>query len=169
MNTPEWIIDELNRFLLIEPNNPLPKHEPFEMVENFEELTANLNDDELLLVPIIVAGIGRRTKENPVTGKEIVQGITQNQGRFGFSSKFKFTETRLRKIVNYIRVNHILCIIATSQGYFSTNDPEVIASNIRSLEDRAEAIRSAADGLRWFLPDGPGSGRPNQATQTTLF
>jgi len=57
-------------------------------------------------------------------------------------------------MINYLRVKSVLCVIATSEGYFTTDDPAIIEKNIRSLEERAGAIVAAADGLKRFLVPG---------------
>lgn len=159
-NTPEWIIDELNKSLgrkkpvrnKIDQVTIAPDCKTdFTMIENFEEITEPLTKDDETLVPVIIRGISLRSKSNPVKGSDIIARLNADRTKYGFKSKF--TEARLRKIINHIRVNGLLPVMATSKGYFTTEDPEEIRSNIRSLEDRARGILAAADGLRKFLPE----------------
>lgn len=65
--------------------------------------------------------------------------------------KIKLTGPRLRKLVNYIRSNGLLPLIATSQGYFTTDCKETIAEQIKSLQERANSIKNCAIGLENFL------------------
>lgn len=124
------------------------------MIETFEDITAPLSEDELRVLPFIVAGLERRTSSNPVTSKEIVEAINRNLEKYQVDKRFKMNGARLRKMVNYLRVKSVLCVIATSEGYFTTDDPVIIEKNIRSLEERAGAIVAAAEGLKRFLIPG---------------
>jgi hypothetical protein len=65
--------------------------------------------------------------------------------------KIKLTEPRLRKIVNYIRTNSLLPLIATSSGYYVSNDRMEIINQIESLEQRANSIARCALGLKNFI------------------
>jgi hypothetical protein len=58
---------------------------------------------------------------------------------------------RLRKMVNYIRTNGIIPLIATSHGYFTTDCKETISEQIKSLQERANSIERCAAGLKKFL------------------
>jgi hypothetical protein len=126
------------------------------MIENFEDITSPLSEDELRILPYIVAGLERRTSNNPVTSKEIVDSMNRNLAKYQYNvdKRFRMTGARLRKMINYLRVKSVLCVIATSEGYFTTDDPAIIEKNIRSLEERAGAIVAAADGLKRFLVPG---------------
>lgn len=124
------------------------------MIETFEDITSPLSEDELRVLPYIVAGLERRKNTNPVTSKEIVEAINGNLEKYQVDRRFRMTGARLRKMINYLRVNSVLCVIATSDGYFTTDDPTTIEKNVRSLEERAGAIIAAADGLKRFLVPG---------------
>lgn len=128
------------------------------MVENFEDITAPLTEDEYKVLPFIVAGLERRTRDNPVKSKEIEDAVNARLSTYGVGPKFKLSGARLRKVVNHIRQAGIIPVIATSSGYYTTQDPEDIKSNIRSLEDRAAAILAAAQGLKNFLPGQDNNG-----------
>ena len=65
--------------------------------------------------------------------------------------KIKINGPRLRKFVNHIRTNSILPLIATSKGYFVTDDKEIILTQIVSLMQRANSIEGCAQGLKEFL------------------
>lgn len=176
MNTPDWIIAELNKSL-VKPKKSQANVEKVTvspdfittvtMIENFEEITEPLTVDDEKLVPVIITGLKLRSKLNPIKGGDIV--VRLNADRLKYGVKSKITEARFRKIINHIRLNGLLAVIATSKGYYTTEDPEEIRSNIRSLEDRANAILGAADGLRKFLPEHKNEIRVTQSVALKLF
>ena len=65
--------------------------------------------------------------------------------------KIRLTQPRLRKLVNYIRSNSLIPLIATSQGYFTTDCKQTIQEQIKSLQERANSIERCAQGLKKFL------------------
>ena len=119
------------------------------MITNFEYLTREMTDEEKKLVPILIKGFSTKTKDNPIKAPEIVQSINGKRETLGL--KLNFSEVRLRKIVNFIRAEGILPLIATSNGYYCSKDKEEIKNQIESLTQRAEAIMSSANGLNKFL------------------
>lgn len=107
------------------------------MITNFEELTKELNpkEKELLtgLISILQLHIDKPIK-SPFIERELgISGV------------------RVRKLINYTRVHHILPLIGTSQGYFLSWDVEQIEKQIKSLHERANSIDDCAYGLDWFL------------------
>lgn len=114
------------------------------MIEGFERETAPLTDDEMRLLPIIIAGLKTKVgKEMAIHGATICEKVSE---KFG-----KLTEPRLRKIVNHIRTNGMLPVIATSKGYYISHDRDEINAQIQSLEQRRESINQAIQGLaRWI-------------------
>jgi hypothetical protein len=114
------------------------------MVTNFENITYKLTNDELKMAKVIAANLAVKTKENPVKADAIIKGMN-NAG-------YKLTEARLRKIVNLLRSDGVLPIIATSKGYYVSRDKTEIIKQIKSMAERADAILNAAKGLeRWTL------------------
>jgi hypothetical protein len=61
------------------------------------------------------------------------------------------TGVRLRKMVNYIRSNSLIPLIATSHGYFTSDCKQTIQEQIKSLQERANSIERCAQGLKKFL------------------
>lgn len=120
------------------------------MVENFEEITKTLTPDEEMMLPVIMRGLKAHSYADPIKGPDIVIAVNSQKQKYGF--RLNLNEARLRKIVNHIRVNALLPVMATSSGYYVSDDPETIESQVRSLVDRAEGIRAAARGLATFLP-----------------
>lgn len=119
------------------------------MITNFEEITADLTAEEMKLIDILVSGFKNRTKENPIKEPEICKAINSNLSKYGIRTKL--TGARLRKLVNVIRSSGKCPVIATSKGYYSSNDREEIERQIRSMRERASAISSAADGMEIYL------------------
>ena len=119
------------------------------MITNFEFLTREMTEEEKKLVPILIKGFSTKTKDNPIKAPEIVQAINGKRETLGLKSNF--SEVRLRKIVNFIRAEGILPLIATSNGYYCSNDKEEIKNQIESLTQRADAIMSSANGLNKFI------------------
>jgi hypothetical protein len=54
-------------------------------------------------------------------------------------------------MVNYIRTNSIIPLIATSNGYFTSNCKETIQDQVKSLQERASSIMRCAEGMKKFL------------------
>jgi hypothetical protein len=119
------------------------------MLTNFESITEELTEEEKKLVPVLIKGFSTKGKENPITGKEVVKAINVYKKVYGL--KRDFTEPRLRKICNFIRVKGILPLIATSNGYYISYDREEIRAQIDSLNERAMAIQASAEGLKKFI------------------
>ena len=117
------------------------------MIENFEYITIELTDDEKKLIQPMIAGFKKRTVENPIKAPDIVKAINISFYETGVINK-KFSEVKLRKIVNYIRSYSLLPLIATSKGYYTSYNAEDIESQIRSLGQRVSSIQSCMNGLK---------------------
>jgi hypothetical protein len=119
------------------------------MVTNFETITADLNDEELVILPVIIKAFSKYTKDNPIKAPQIIASVNSNSEKFGL--KKKFSEPKLRRLCNYIRTQSLLPLIATSSGYFVDYDKQIIQSQIKSLNERASSIHGTATGLSKFL------------------
>ena len=104
-----------------------------------------LSKEDEKLIPIIIKILSKTSKNHTIYGKEIVKGIVDRKSKLEIKS---FSEIRLRKIVNYLRVYQILPVITNKDGYFVSYDKEDIIEMCVSLDSRAESIKAAADGLR---------------------
>lgn len=117
------------------------------MITNFEEITAELNEQEKELVLILIKGFKAHTgPSSAILSPEIVRKINEQK----LTSK-KVTGVRIRKMCNYIRTKGILPLIATSKGYYISSDKQEILRQIKSLNERANSIRNCAVGLEIFL------------------
>lgn len=119
------------------------------MITNFEEYTHELTEEEAKLVPLLVNGFKTKSKSNPIKASDIVSAVNSKLSVYGL--KKKFSEPRLRKIVNLIRSNGILPLMGTSKGYYVSYDKDEIKGQIESLTQRADAIMTSASGLKKFI------------------
>ena len=88
----------------------------------------------------------KRTKENPVFASDIVEGVNRV-----YKLKNKFSQVRLRKIINYYRTESILPVISTSKGYFVSYDEQDINDMMQSLCQRGNSIIQCSFGLGKIL------------------
>lgn len=119
------------------------------MIRNFEDYTNELNHEELRLVPLVINGFKKYNIESPIKSAEVVSKLNKYLAENDW--KIKMSGVRLRKIVNHIRSNSLLPLMASSKGYYVSNDAEHIKEQIVSLEQRASSIQRCADGLRKYL------------------
>jgi hypothetical protein len=118
------------------------------MITNFEDFTEDLTPDEIALLKPLIKGLETKTKDNPIKAPEIIKLMavyTKSKGLVSLS------EPRLRKLINHIRVNGIIPVIATKKGYYVSYDKQEILDQINSLTERANSILNSANGLNKFL------------------
>ena len=95
------------------------------MINDFENITYELTDSELELVPIIIKGLSmRKGKDMTVSGTIICE-------------KMNIKGARLRKIINHIRVNNLLYgLCSCGKGYYTAKDLGELEGCIISLRQR---------------------------------
>jgi len=116
------------------------------MVTNFESLTYELDDYEIKeLLPVIVTGLLTKVgKAKQITSTEIIKNLK--------AKKYKIDGPRLRKIVNYIRVNNLIYnLVSTSKGYYIATTEAECREYLRSLKERIGSITSVYDALEYQL------------------
>ncbi len=118
------------------------------MIQNFEEFTFELTKDEKTLLPILMKGLENKTKDNPMKATEI---ITKMNVYCKEKKLPKMHDVRLRKMVNHIRSNGLMPVLASSSGYYVSYDKEDIKEQLVSLEQRAFSILNCVKGLEKFL------------------
>ena len=116
------------------------------MIKNFEDITHDLTPEEYDLAVRLAPFLEKRTKDNPILAKQIIDGVNEK-----WNPKPKLTDARLRKIVNYYRVQAILPVISTSKGYYVSYDEQDINDMMQSLCERANSIIQASFGLGKIL------------------
>lgn len=106
------------------------------MIKNFEKFTVELNQVERRLIPMMVDRFKtKRGIKNIVTADAMIDAIAKTYG-------VKLKDTRIRKIIQYIRVNNLVPgLIATSRGYYTAESIGEIMEWIESLKVRESAIR----------------------------
>lgn len=118
------------------------------MLPGFEEITSELTAYEKeTLLPKMIRGLSTKIgKVNAVTNLQIVTAMK--------SKGYKISGVRVRKLVNYIRNNgEILGLVASSLGYYITDDPEDVKRYIESLEGRESEIRRVKQRMQKYLSD----------------
>ena len=117
------------------------------MITNFSEITSELTPDEKALIKVLIAGFETKIgKHNAIKSVTICERINMVKGL-----KKKVTGVRLRKMCNFIRSKGLLPLISTEQGYYISYDKNELAKQIKSLNERADAINNAANGLKRFI------------------
>lgn len=106
------------------------------MIKNFEEFTIDLTPTEHRLIPMMVDRFkNKRGIAHIVTAETMISKINEAFG-------VKLKDTRIRKIIQYIRVNNLVPgLIATSRGYYTAETTAEINEWIESLKAREFAIR----------------------------
>lgn len=106
------------------------------MLTGFEAHTEPLTTYEINeLLPRMVKGLSARLgAEQALSNRQIIE-ILRTKG-------FSTTDARIRKIINYIRVNDLVPgLIATSKGYYVSKNPKELRGYIQTLAGREQAIR----------------------------
>jgi len=116
------------------------------MIEGFEKVTSELKEQELELANDLIKHFLTKTKNNKAKASDIVKGVNCH-----YNLSFKFTEVRLRKIINHYRSNSIIPIISDSEGYFVSYEKEDLEKVIKSLDQRSNSIKRCSSGLKKFL------------------
>ena len=129
------------------------------MIRNFEEYTDELSEDEQKyilpsLAKLLILHVG---KEKAITNKYIVshfnkyfpiQKWIQDKNNMTLVT-VKTSEPRKRHMIHILRVSaSIPCLIATSMGYYISNDRKEIETYIGSIDDRLRAIYAIRKALK---------------------
>ena len=104
------------------------------MIEGFDRETQPLTEDEMRMVPKIILGMRNKVgKARAITSTNICKGMKANG--------YDLNDSRLRKIMNHIRINNLLpCICGSGKGYYIAGDREEMENYIRSLTGRLQAM-----------------------------
>lgn len=116
-------------------------------------LLDKMNSDDInILVPLLVKMfVNKTSKDNVLSTRKITTFFTDKKQTIGFTGAF--TTQRLQKLVNYIRVNSILPVISSNNGYYYSEDKQDIMEMIMNFEGRINAMKAAADGLRYIVTE----------------
>lgn len=121
-------------------------------ITNFETLTEELTPEELSIQCFVESAFKKCMDEkNAIKGKDLVIMINHRIATEYDPQFAKMTEVRLRKFVNYYRSKGFIPICASSLGYFVSMDAEVLKLQVESLNQRANSMKKASDGLaKWI-------------------
>lgn len=138
------------------------------MVTGFEHITNELTAFEReKIVPIIVKSWKRRdpSSKQIITMKEMIKKTNDfckkenirsyrvlKKGSIKTSTKcYIINGPRMRKVIHYIRVKGLIIdLIATSNGYFRSNDANEIANFIKSCRQRANSFNEVARAMEVY-------------------
>lgn len=112
------------------------------MLPNFEEITQDLNSDEIRAAKLIKNLL--LVQASPIKAKQLIRDFKDFQ-RGGFLILFRIDEPRIRKIINYICKNWLPNLIGTSKGYYVTNDVEELKRAATTLQSRANENNRRAE------------------------
>ena len=117
------------------------------MINGFENETAPLSDYEQSLVPLFIQGFSTKIgKSNAITNKQICKKM-KNLGH-------DVSDTRIRKIINYIRNNNLVSVLlASSRGYWVSKDKKEIKDWIESMEGRISSMAVVKNAVKQQLID----------------
>lgn len=104
------------------------------MITGFEIQTATLSENEERVAKKVVSILQDRVGKNNIITSIDVRNCAEMWGE-------DIDGPRFRKIINYIRRKKLIKnLIATSKGYYISNDEKEIAAYKKSLFERANAI-----------------------------
>ena len=112
------------------------------MINGFEKETAPLSDYEQSLVPLFVQGFYTKVgKANAITNKQICKKMK--------ALGHDVNDTRIRKIVNHIRNKNLVpFLLASSKGYWVSNDRKEIVEWIQSMEGRISSMAVVKNAVK---------------------
>lgn len=116
----------------------------------FKNICDELTDlEKKVLVPMLIDTLCFKEKHRTITGRNISAWFK--------ASGYNVTEVRVRKMVNYIRVMRVKkgvechlenkVVIGAGNGYFVTDDPEVVKNQIESIRGRIDSMLAVEDSL----------------------
>jgi len=107
------------------------------MIKGFEKETEVLNEYELnMLLPVLLRHLPEKIgPDKSVTSNKIIEGLK--------ALGLKINGARLRKLINHIRTHNLIpLLIASSKGYYISNDDNDTQRFVDSLKQREDAIRT---------------------------
>lgn len=146
------------------------------MIDSHPTITERISEDERRILPLLVsllqAHVGKRTA---ITSFALAAALNKyvEANRDKFRPKFKVAGSRLRKMINHIRIRRLLPgLCGLESGYFLADSRDDLKTAIVSLRQRADAIRAVSEALEADLQnmENPLKLRPrSKYKQATLF
>jgi len=143
------------------------------MIRNFEEYTHEMTPDEQNhIVPFLVHMLTLAiNKEKAITNKKMVNAFNTHYKRLYYQGQgeklLKTSGPRIRKLIHIIRVSDTIpMLVASSKGYYISDDKDEIETYIGSIEDRIRSIYQIRRALKRQLNK---SRESQEAIQTKLI
>ena len=116
------------------------------MLKGFEQHTSKMTEAEIQLAHQLIPAFKKRNSNNPILASEICRLVNEKM-----NLDFKLSEVRLRRIINYYRINSILPVLSNKNGYYVSENVNEIEECIDSLTQRAIAILDTTFGLEKII------------------
>ena len=113
------------------------------MIKGFEDVTAKIsvNEKEVYL-PLVVEVLSHRVGCKKAATNKMIREYLH------LEDSVIITETKMRKIISYIRQNHLVpCLIATNRGYYVAEEKQEMNDYLKSLQGRIDAIYASMKAL----------------------
>lgn len=113
------------------------------MITGFEEYTKDLTEYERdVLLPVLIKGLEKKIEvQNAIISKVAIAQLK--------AKGYKISGARWRKLMHVIRVSGMVKrVVATSNGYYITNELNELAKYNTSLTERIAHITSLKDALK---------------------
>ena len=118
------------------------------MLQGFEDELSPLTEfEKTVVMPMIVNGlVTKHGSRLAVTNGFICSKMNSHPALA--DAGYKLKETKVRQIIHYIRVNHLVPnLIAGSKGYWIESDYARILDYLKSLQQRQNQIKEIRDAL----------------------
>jgi hypothetical protein len=116
------------------------------MITNFEEYTYEINKYEKRAADYIEALL--RSKGEIYSNRILAEKIYVRSGSL---KEYKFADSRIRSMINYLRRTSAPNLIANGNGYKITNDKDELLKYHQSISERIEAMQVIADQVAFYI------------------
>lgn len=127
------------------------------MIKNFEDYTHELTPDELhFLIPYLIRQLTLCIgKDRAKTNRELTNEFNYVIAERNYEDKrIKTSGPRVRHAIHVLRVSGTIPrLLASSKGYYISNDEQEIEDYIQSVDDRLRSIYQIRRALRNQLKD----------------
>lgn len=113
------------------------------MIKGFEDVTAKISANEKeVYLPLVVEVLFHRVGCKKAATNKMIREYLH------LEDSVIITETKMRKIISYIRQNHLVpCLIATNRGYYVAEEKQEMNDYLKSLQGRIDAIYASMKAL----------------------
>ncbi len=113
------------------------------MIKGFEEVTVKISANEKeVYLPLVVEVLSHRVGCKKAATNKMIREYLH------LEDSVIITETKMRKIISYIRQNHLVpCLIATNRGYYVAEEKQEMDDYLKSLQGRIDAIYASMKAL----------------------